>query len=266
MKFYHIAIILSITILSFTSCEEVIELDLKNDEPRLVIEAKVDANTATATVLLTTSNGFYDDVSLELVNNATIQITEADGTIKDLQAVSDGFYTATGIQLADGDELSIIVIDGEGNEYKAKASVPHAVSIDSLSTIVSTQPSHGSNVEEFQLFTYWQDVLNTESFYRVRALKNDTLLQSYTLVDDFQSDGDQLFRPLFDTFESGDVATVQLLSLNEASYQYFSDLAAIQGQGLGGSTTPFNPRSNFDNNALGYFGVSRMDVGIKMIE
>lgn len=269
MKFYHIILFLSLIILSLTSCEEVIELDLKNDEPRLVIEAQVDANTGIATVRLTMSNGFYDDISLELVNNATIQITEADGTVKDLQMMSDGFYMANGILLTEGEELSIVVVDGEGNQYNANAIVPHTVSIDSLSVVEAARPGGfggGASFEqEYQVFTYWQDKPDTESFYRVRALRNDTLLQSYTLVDDFQTDGEQLFRPLFDTFVVDDTVTIQLLSMDEASYKYFSDLSAIQGQGFG-STTPFNPKSNFDNSALGYFGIFRIDEETVIVE
>ena len=273
MKFYHIAIIFSITILSLTSCEEVIILDLQNDEPQLVIEAKIDANTQIATVLLTMSNGFYDDITLELVNNATIQITESDGTVKDLQLISDGFYLANGIQLADGDELSVAVVDGNGITYNAKASVPHTVMIDSLSIVELTSSvgpggggsGGGSSEPQYQIYTYWQDVAGSESFYRIRALQNDTLLGGYNLVDDFQSDGEQLFRPIFDTFEAGDTATFQLLSIDNDSYKYFSDLSAIQGQGFG-STTPFNPKSNFDNNALGYFGIFRMDVETVVVE
>jgi hypothetical protein len=266
MKFYQIIVFLSFVILSLASCEEVIELDLKNDEPKLVIEAKVDANTQIATVLLTMSNGFYDAITLELVNNATIQITESDGTIKDLPLISDGLYMTNNIQLADGDELSIAVIDGNGKEYNAKASVPHIVSIDSLSVMPSPRPGQSSAEPISEIFTYWQDAANVESFYRVRALRNDTLLQSYRLIDDFGLDGEQLFQPSFDTFIAGDTATIQVLSIDEVSYRYFSDLAAVQGGGPGGSTTPFNPKTNFDNNALGYFGIFRMDVETVIVE
>ena len=55
------------------------------------------------------------------------------------------------------------------------------------------------------------------------------------------------------------MVTIQLLSMDEGSYLYFSDLAEIIGQGLNNSTTPFNATSNFDNDVLGYFSIFRKD-------
>jgi hypothetical protein len=268
MKLYKIISMLAIVVIGLTSCEEVIILDLKNDEPRLVIEANVNATAQSAVVILTMSNGFYDAVNLELVNNATVQLTLNDGSTVDLPRTGDGIYTANGIVVNDGDNLSISVIDGNGKVYEASAAVPHSVSMDSLSLVEGGgRPGGGggiigggNNEPQFQIFTYWQDLGNVESFYRIRAIKNDTLqTNDYTLVDDFQGDGKQLFRPLFNTFEASDTVTIQLMSLDKAAFQYFSDLSAIQGQGPNGSTTPFNPRTNFNNDALGYFGVFRLD-------
>ena len=268
MKFYQIIFILSIIVIGMTSCEEVIVLDLKNDEPRIVIEAVVDANAQTAGVFLTMSNGFYDDINLEVVNDATVQITQANGTVVDLPKIADGTYVAFGVEANEGDELSIVVIDGNGTEYKAITNVPHSVAIDSLGIVELTGgfgpgsggPNSGQN-KQYQIFTYWQDEANVESYYRIRSLKNDTLqTDGYLLIEDFQQEGEQLFRPIFSPFEGGDTVTVQLLSLDKNSYRYFSDLSAVQGEGPGGSSTPFNPKSNFDNDALGYFGIIRMDT------
>ena len=49
------------------------------------------------------------------------------------------------------------------------------------------------------------------------------------------------------------------MSIDEATYKYYSDLASIQSS-VFDATTPFNPKSNFDNDALGYFGIWYSDV------
>ena len=262
-----------LAVLVFASCEEVIVLELENDEPRLVIEAVVDASTRTATVILTKSNGFYDDVNLDLETGATVQLTLADGAIVELEEKENGFYLAVNVEVTEGDELTMTIIDQAGTQYQATTTVPHDVLLDSLDIVEgSGGPAGGSpfggsdTVTQYQIFTFWNDVPNKESFYRIRAIVNDTLQAGvYTMVDDIGNDGQQLFRPFFQTFESGDIVTIQLLSLDKASYDYFEQLSAVQGQGPN-STTPFNPESNFDNNALGYFGIMKKDMRTVVLE
>jgi hypothetical protein len=262
MKIYQIISILVIAAMSFTSCEEIIELDLENAEPKLVIEANVDVTNQTATVFLTKSNGFYDDISLNVITDATVNLTLADGSILNLPMISDGFYAAFGINAAEGDELVMSVVDGDEKVYEATENVPHEVALDSLEFIARTGGfglGGGDADTTYQVFVHWQDVADKESFYRIRSILNDTLQTgTYSLADDIGFDGTAFSTPLFSFFETGDTVTIQILSIDDGSFRYFSDLSAAQGQGFG-STTPYNPKSNFDNNALGYFGISRTD-------
>lgn len=249
-----------------TSCEDVIELDLENAAPKLVIDATVDATAGTTQVILTMSNGFYDDINLDFVNDATVNLTLADGSIVNLPMIQDGLYGAFGLNISEGDELTMTVIDGTGNEYKATEKVPYAVAIDSLEIIPtnSAGPNGGSPFggggQFYQVFTHWQDDANQENFYRIRAIVNDTLQTNLiTMIDDINLNGEAISRPVFQSFEAGDTVTIQLLSMDEGSYLYFSDLTEIIGQGLNNSTTPFNATSNFDNDVLGYFSIFRKD-------
>lgn len=268
MNIYKIATFLLVAIIGLSSCEEVIILDLENDEPKLVIEAVVDAKAESVSVLLTKSNGFYEDISLAGVNTATITLTLADGSAVNVPFVANGLYTATGITTAVNDALSITINDGEGNTYTASARTPNATTIDSLSTEEITfgpgSDRDGDN-PRFRVFTYWQDLASVENYYRIRAFKNDTLQANiYTLVDDIGNDGNQIFRPFSDAFESGDVVRIQLLALDKSTFTYFSDLSVIQGDGPN-SSSPFNPHSNFDNDALGYFGILQIDEQVMVI-
>jgi len=268
MKLLKNIFFIAFAIMTLTSCEDVIELDLENAAPKLVIDATVDATARTTQVILTMSNGFYDDINLDFVNDATVNLTLADGSTVNLPMIQDGFYGAFGLNISEGDELTMTIIDGTGNEYKATEKVPYAVAIDSLETIETSSagpgggsPFGGSGGGQFyQIFTHWQDDVNQENFYRIRAIVNDTLQTSLiTLTDDINLNGEAISRPVFQTFEAGDTVTMQLLSMDEGSYLYFSDLAEIIGQGLNNSTTPFNATSNFDNDVLGYFSIFRKD-------
>lgn len=273
MKIYQILGLLLFVAISFTACEDVIILDLENGDPQMVIEANVDVNNQTASVFLSKSNGFYDDVNLVTVSDAIVNLTLADGSIVNLSLLQDGLYLATGLNVSVGDELTMSVIDNEGNEYEATTSVPHTVVMDSLQ-IVPTDgggpgsgggPFGGGNTKYYQIFTHWTDVADQESFYRIRVTLNDTLQAAlYTLVDDANFDGNALSRPVFQSFKEGDTVKIELMSIEEESFRYFNDLSAVQGQGFN-STTPYNPKSNFNNNALGYFGIFQVDEEIVIL-
>lgn len=253
-------------IMTLASCEEVIVLDLENAEPKIVIDAVVDATAQNARVILTKSNGFYDDINLDFVNNATVNLTLADGSIVNIPMIQDGIYVTFGLNVVEGDELKLTIIDSESNEYKATTTVPHEVVMDSLQIIPTDNggrggggPFGGGNVQYYQIFTHWQDVVDKESFYRIRSTVNDTLQTgTLNLVDDINQNGDVFSRPIFQNFEEKDTVTIQLLSIDESSYRYLDDLSGVQGQGFN-SSTPYNPKSNFDNGALGYFGIYRLD-------
>ncbi|MGB1120764.1 MAG: DUF4249 family protein, partial [Saprospiraceae bacterium] len=129
MKYLKNIFFIAFAIMTLTSCEDVIELDLENAAPKLVIDAIVDATAGTTQVTLTMSNGFYDDINLDFVNDATVNLTLADGSIVNLPMIQDGLYGAFGLNISEGDELTMTVTDGTGNEYKATEKVPYAVTI-----------------------------------------------------------------------------------------------------------------------------------------
>ncbi len=254
-----------ILILSLSSCEDVIELDLKNTDPQIVIEGVLNADEQSINVSLTQSNGFYDSNELTIIEDATIYLEQADGVQTELMYQGMGVYAADNLNVVTNDQVQLEVMLNDGTTYEASSTVPHSVAIDSLD-VVSTNFSPGggfigggSDDPVYQIFMNWQDVAGVESFYRIRAIKNDTLLANvYALTDDIGADGASFSRPFFDTFESNDEVEMQLLAIDQFTYDYFSDLAAIQGQGPN-SSNPFNPTSNFTNGALGYFGVIRQD-------
>ncbi len=252
-----------VALVLFASCEDVIVLDLENDEPQLVIEAVVDATAKTVTVQLTKSNGFYDGVDLNTVDDATITLTLADGNTVNIPTASNGQYFVQNLPDVEPNQTLSLEVISEGQVYNASTVAPHPVTIDSLSfEAVDFGPGaggpFGGNDDEptsYRVFTFWQDLPDIENFYRIRAAQNDTVkVNVYTMVDDIGNNGKQIFRPFFDTFEGESLVDIELLALDKGSFTYFSDLSNIQGQGLS-SPTPFNPRTNFNNGALGYFGI-----------
>ncbi len=263
MNFKHILYFFGL-ILLLAACEEVITLDLENDAPQLVIEAVADATLGILSVQLTQSNDFYDNSLPKTIDGASIELKRASGERIAIPLVTSGRYFMDELIFEAGERLEIQIIDEENQLHLASAIVPHAIRIDELEAM-ERNFGRNSDTQKFQVFTHWLDVAEKESFYRIKTFRNtDFLANSYTVVDDLNMEGERLSRPSFTTFEAGDSIQIQLLSINEEMYTYFLDLANIQGEGPG-STTPYNPKGNFDN-ALGYFGVQQFDTQLIILE
>ena len=262
MKYLKKIYILAFAIMSLTSCEEIIVLDLKNTESKIVIDAVVDATAQYALVILTQSNGFYDTLALDFATDVSVNLTLADGSVVDFTMIEEGVFLAFPINVTEGDELTITVIDGNGNEYSATEKVPHNIVIDSLEVdeVSIILPFDTTEITTYTIKTYWQDVANKESFYRLRTTVNNTRLPGLISVfNDVNIDGEVFTELVPQVFEKGDTVTIELFSIDAGSYRYYNDLDRMKGGLIFNSTTPSNPKTNFTNNPLGYFGIMWRD-------
>ncbi len=250
----YISLFLSLSILSiFMSCEDVIELELEDSSPQFIIEAVLDMDQNNCTVLLSKSNGFYESTAINTVNATAITLTDADGNNYDFSQETDGRYIAENITVAPEQVFTLAITDEDGQTYTASSSAPYPVALDSLEVEEFVFPF--GDEENYRIFINWVDLEGVDNFYRSKIIANDTfLVESYNIVSDEIGDGEELRLPLQEFFEIGEEVEVQLQSIDENSYEYFIQIEEVQGEG-GGNTTPYNPKGNFDNGALGYFGI-----------
>lgn len=245
---------LFIGLLLFSSCEDVIELELNSAESQVVIEATLDASSQTATVLISKTNDFYDNDDPEQVSAASITLHSELGDTYTLSENSPGTYTSTNVLANPGESFDLIV-EIDGKFYKATSQTPTPVSLDTI--IQSNFPgSPFSNEGDILLSCLWNDPRSEENFYRIRPYI-DGVFQSdnYTITTDvLAGDGEEITASIAQGFNENTIVEVELLSTDEAYYNYFFQLSSLSGEG-GGSTTPYNPKGNFSNDALGYFGI-----------
>ena len=88
----------------------------------------------------------------------------------------------------------------------------------------------------------------------------------FILGDDRLTDGNSVSRPLFidSLFVIGDTIDIELRSIDEKIFKYYSEIQTIAGAGQA-TAAPSNPIAIWDNGALGYFsayGNSRETVVI----
>lgn len=239
-------------LLIFISCEDVIELELKDTTPRIVIEGTLNMSTQKAEVILTKSNGFYEDTTPIFISGATATLQNETGVSITLSETTSGVYVAENVIVNSGEKWTIEV-ESEDILYTATTIAPQPAVLDTLITEIEERPF--SDEPDIQIFAEWNDEANVSNFYRLRPYRNDTLItQTYNLSDDNFSDGEKITTLIMEEFAVGNQIKIELLSVDENYYRYFLELSSIVSNGFNGSN-PYNPVGNFDNDALGYFGI-----------
>jgi len=240
-----------------TSCEDVIELDLEEKEPQLVIEANLNTTSHTAEVSISKSNGFYNDTNFEREEGAIITLTTPSETYL-LDEQGDGKYAVQEV-MTNPDELINIEIELDGKVYTTSSIVPHPVPLEALNSQEFEFPfGMGSDSEEptFQISATWMDPLESDNYYRLRSYINDEYQsQLYDLGSDNGMEGTEINAPARMPFEKNNLVRIELLSTSQSYFDYFFEISSQQSQGFN-SGNPFNPKGNFnEENILGYFGI-----------
>lgn len=251
-------------LIALVSCEDVIEIDLDNIDPKLVIEAAISDQPGPYTVKLTKTGDYFEPGIYPTVSNATIIISDNTGNSETLQEVENGIYQTTNIQGTIGTIYTLNVL-AEGKEYSAVSSIPAKVNLDSLSYEFTEATPHFD--EGYIVNCYFTDPLKAENYYRFKLYLNGILQNSSNdiiLRDDKVFEGNNVKIPLTTrTFLINDTITIELLSLNKETYDYYNTLVNIIGGNSGtgpmsggpmASSTPANPNTNINNGAMGYFG------------
>lgn len=247
---------IAISLFFFSSCEDVIELELNTTEPRLVIEGTLDAGNQVATVLISQTNDFYDEPPISTVSDAVVSLQGESGKVYPLEETEAGTYMANNIESNIG-ELFTITIDISGETYKASTRVPHPVSLEEIEKLESfNNPLGNFGNGTIRLAANWNDPKNIQNYYRIRAYVNEEFQSGvYTVLsDEFTGDGGPQSIPIRYQFEENTTVSLELLSTDEQYFDYFFQLSSAVGEGLG-SATPYNPKGNFSKDALGYFGI-----------
>jgi hypothetical protein len=252
-----ILIILSVlNILAISGCQKVINVDLNEAAPRIVIEGLVTDRRGSYTLTISKSGSYFNQPKLQVVSGAIATITDNLNLIDTLKESSPGVYYTTKLRGFPGRTYDLKVIS-EGVEYDASSTMMSHVSIDSLKVFKSSSQrfDFGGNPNEshYDIHCFFKDPPE-KNFYRIRVFKNDsTNTQNYRLYDDQYTNGE--FTELrVSTASVGSTYRVELLSLDKSTYGYFRTLAdLIYTNPLFGST-PANPNTNLSNGALGYFG------------
>jgi hypothetical protein len=239
------------------SCEDVIQVELNNAAPRIVIEGSISNISDSVIVLMHRSTDYFTPSSITPVNDAEAVIVDTSGIPHPLINVADGIYALGNFHSAPGDVLGIVVTDA-GVKYSATSTMPFLVNIESV--FIDKNPDRP---DEDRINILIKDPAEIANYYMIEVFRNDTLLNTgnhFILYSDKYFNGKTNYLQVtagrldIKTFSPGDSVRVRLLNIDRTMYDYFDILRRItEDYQILSVASPANPPNNFDNGALGYF-------------
>ena len=241
----------------FTSCEDVVEIELNESDPRLVVEASIlvfENGTYSSKVRLTTSAPFYGD-EIPIVSDASV-IIKSNNDIFTFNYTENGVYTSNFIPNENTDYTLEIVYKNE--LYSATQQLISVATIDYIEQVNDA----GANGDEIELKIFFTDPPNEENYYFFEGYSEKGLILD-AFRDEF-FDGNQIFGLYsVDELEVGDEVEFHLNGVDEQFYNFITLLfQQVESGGGPFETQPATVRGNIinendsDNFPFGYFRIS----------
>lgn len=229
-----------------SSCEEVIELPLKDPEAKLVIEGQVSSLGTVQEVRVSEVLPFDAEQRMKEVEGARVFLNEDNGDWFRLNETAPGRYQINGFQGRSGKRYGLRV-EVDGKLYHAYSTMPEEVRIDSTGISVNTF----DNARQTPMVVF-QDPPDVKNYYFFDIIINDQALTSLFLYNDKFNDGKYIYQNLDDfelDLQPGDRVLVELRNIEESTFNFWD---GVRSQG-GLSASPGNPPSNISDGALGHF-------------
>lgn len=237
-------IILAVSVSILASCTKVINLPLKKDVQRIVIEGFITKGETTHQVKITKTLDFDVSTPYPVVENANIKVEDNLGNTGVFTHIGNGIYEVTGFQGVEGRSYKLTV-EHEGKYYVAESTMPREIILQDIAVIEI--PFGGMS------FTVavpkWTDQAGETNYYHYQCYVNNELDEGIYLQDDSNQDGLTNEQPISVGIESGDELRIIMHNIDKKAYRYLYSIDANTGS----IASPANPESNFGNGALGYF-------------
>jgi Domain of unknown function (DUF4249) len=245
MKQYRIIVALLLT-LSLASCEKVVNVDLKNATPVIVIEGIVDNSGSPAKVLISKTVPFSTNNVYPAVTGAVVKIADNLGNNFTLAESPKGTYTNATLIGVPGRTYTLN-ITSEGKNYTAISTMPQQVAFDTI-----FQEKIFFNKVIKLVTASFDDPQGFGNYYNFVQTINGKRNKNIFTLDDLYQDGGTIDNQIIDqdaNLKTGDVVQIEMQCINKVAYRYLVGLQDLSG----GNTVPANPDSNISNSALGYF-------------
>ncbi len=270
-------------IFSLISCEKTVEFDIKNPEPKLVVEATIENDTYPI-VLLSNSLNYFSTLDLNqiqssFVHNATVSITNGTKThlLKEYSIPLSAGYTlhyysvdSSNLATAFKGELNkrySLSISVSNKIYLATTTIPNITKrIDSL--WARTIPGFfdpnkralmvkATDPPGFGDYARYFTKSNSEQFYPgLNSVFDDQVIDGSTYSVEVERGVDRNLprNDGFSYFNKMDTVTLKLCNIDKTTYDFWRTMEYTYATIGNPFSSPTKVLGNINNGALGYFG------------
>lgn len=265
-------ILLSI-ILFTSSCEDVIEVTLPTENPRLVIEASINWFKGTAgneqNIKLTLSAPYFES-TIPPANGAQVVVSDSNNDYIFIEDGASGIYKNNDFVPVINQTYTLTIVYNT-EVYTATETLIPVVNID----YVEQKNDGGFSGNETELKAFYTDPADEVNFYFFEFISDIPVIPSLEVYKDEFTNGNQIFG--FYTEEdltTGDEVIIRNYGISERFYNFMFILLQ-QNNEEGGGPIAIQPatlrgncinQTNPENYPFGYFRVSEVDELIYVVE
>ncbi len=257
-------------LLAFTSCEDVIDVDLNDEDPRLIVDALIRIDTTqqltAANIKVSLSSSFFGEIQPAEVESMFIQKADESGFVPYEPIPGEpGVYrpfATTVSPVADNkiatswltsDSEYLLFVTHQDQDYLARTTFAPSVPIDTV------EQGEGGLFDEDdkEVIIAFTDIPEQENYYLI-----DLDFNEYLPTEDRFYQGQQFeFSYFYDADDTplnpGDAINISILGANEQFYDYMNGLLEQSEQGQNG---PFQtPTATVRGNFLNVTGIDNID-------
>lgn len=253
LKIIHIVSVLILCLICTSCFQDVIDIDTSEFDNQIVIEGIVTDQDIPWKVIISKTANIYEESSIQYVSDANVTISDNSGNTEYLLETSPGVYQSDQLQGVPGRIYTLSVIS-EGKRYTATSRLPSPIELDSIG-----YKRLDPNSAAYDLMFYFTDKEGIEEYCRINLYRNFNLLERESILyQDSYTDGEAIvINDIGTNFYENDNVRVEVLSIGRDIYDYYSVLYDILDEDEEDEQfielTSANPKSNINNNALGYF-------------
>ncbi len=238
--------IVSVAVIINTACTEKIDLKLKNSEPQVVIEGRVNDKPGPYFVVITKSRLYTENNDFTGLGGSQVIISDDAGNVDTLvPGFITGLYQTNFIQGVVGRtyKLSATV---EGTTYISLCKMNPPVAIDTILFTTETDFDGKQNIEaKMQI----HDPAGLPNYYHVFSVRDGYHAEHRDRLWDGKI---REFDIPHEDLVSGDTLEAELWSISKEVYTFFDQFDQNQNN-FGAPAAPANPDAIFTPAALGYF-------------
>ncbi|RZM26451.1 MAG: DUF4249 domain-containing protein [Pedobacter sp.] len=250
MKRYLQFLAISFILTGLLSCEKVLDLNLSNATPQLVIEGNLTDFRGPQSVKISKSVPFDQSNVFPAVSGATVILTDnLNNKYTLLEGATKGTYTVNNLFGRTG-RVYTLNVTVEGQTYTAVSAMPAVVRLDSLT---GSEETFGDTKRKL-IAVNFADPAGQVNYYLFRMTINGIPVPKIFTEDDMFTNGKYVRRNLYLTdndkvkIESRDEVTIDFQTIDKPIHTYWFSLQQQYSSGNPNDvTTPANPPSNFNN-------------------